>query len=306
MASVPETWRALALDPPRALGAPVASGRVRSEPEDFVVDELLGFPPAGEGPHCLLRVRKRGANTEWVARELARHGGCRPFDVGFAGLKDRHAVTTQWFTVPRGKRAPGDWLGVSGEGYAVLEAHAHQRKLPRGALAGNHFELRIRDVAGDRDALAARLADLGRLGAPGYFGPQRFGHGLSNLARIAAGDFRTDRAFGLSAARSLVFNAVLARRVADGSWATLEAGDVANLDGKGSVFDVVAPDEALHARVAALDVHPTGPMGRGCNARRRPDRMARGRSGCAVRAGLRCARRRRRRSGSPALAGRRA
>lgn len=256
---VPDSWRALALDPPRAFGPPPTSGRLRTEPEDFLVDEQLGFAPSGEGAHLLLRVRKRGANTEWVARELARRAGCRPFDVGYAGLKDRHAVTTQWYTVPRGKGGAGDWQGLSGEGYRVLEAYAHRRKLPRGALAGNRFELRIRALEGDRAALVGRLAQLGELGAPDYFGPQRFGQGLSNLVRVAAGDYRTDRAFGLSAARSLIFNAVLARRVEEGSWATLEAGDVANLDGTGSVFDVAAVDATLAARVTALDVHPTGP-----------------------------------------------
>lgn len=259
-ASVPDFWRDLALDPPRAFGPPPVRGTLRAAPEDFVVDELLGFAPAGDGPHLLLRVRKRGANTGWVARELARRAGCRPFEVGYAGLKDRHAVTTQWFTVPRGKSTPDAWRGVEGDGYAVLDAHLHRRKLPRGALAGNRFELRIRDLTGDRGALAARLADIAACGTPDYFGPQRFGHALSNLVRIAAGDFRTDRGFALSAARSLVFNAVLARRVQEGSWATLEAGDVANLDGTGSVFDVEAADAPLGARVAALDVHPTGPL----------------------------------------------
>jgi tRNA pseudouridine13 synthase len=258
--AVPDAWRSLALDPPRALGAPPVRGRMRVEPGDFIVEELLGFEPAGEGPHVLLRVRKRGANTEWVARELARRAACRPFDVGYAGLKDRHAVTTQWFTVPRGKMPVEAWLDHAGEGYAVLEAHAHTRKLPRGALAGNRFELRIRDVVGDREALAARLGDLADHGVPDYFGPQRFGRELSNLVRLHAGDLRTDRAFALSAARSLVFNAVLARRVQDGSWAQLEAGDVANLDGKGSVFAVDALDEALAARAAGLDLHPTGPL----------------------------------------------
>ena len=258
--AVPDSWRTLALDPPRAFGPPPVRGCIRVEPEDFVVDEQLGFAPAGEGPHLLLRVRKRSANTEWVARDLARRARCRPFDVGYAGLKDRHAVTTQWYTVPRGQSTPEEWCSTEGEGYAVLEAHLHRRKLPRGALAGNRFELRIRSVTGDREALAARLAELGTCGVPDYFGPQRFGHALSNLGRVAAGDFRTDRKFGLSAARSLVFNAVLAQRVCEDSWATLEPGDVANLDGTGSVFDVATVDMALAGRVKALDVHPTGPL----------------------------------------------
>ncbi len=93
-----DLWIERALNVPRAFGSPLGTGRLRVEPEDFIVDEDLGFEPSGAGAHVLVRVRKRGANTEWVAREIARHAGCRPGDVGFAGLKDRHAVTTQWFS----------------------------------------------------------------------------------------------------------------------------------------------------------------------------------------------------------------
>src|SRR6476469_4033721 len=102
---IPEQWRTAALAPPTAWGGALGSGLLRSSPEDFIVDEMLGFAASGDGPRALLRVRKRGANTEWVARELARAVGCKPFEVGFAGLKDRNAVTTQHFTVPRGQRS---------------------------------------------------------------------------------------------------------------------------------------------------------------------------------------------------------
>src|SRR5690349_3811872 len=104
---------------PRAYGAPVATGRTRVHPEDFVVREWLGFEADGEGPHLLLEVRKRGANTQWVARELAQRAGVHPREVGFAGLKDRDAVTEQAFTVPAQKMAPEEWLGFSGEGFEV-------------------------------------------------------------------------------------------------------------------------------------------------------------------------------------------
>ena len=136
---IPDHWRRAALAPPPAWGDPLGSGVLRASPEDFEVDEILGFAASGEGPHALLSVRKRGANTEWVARELARAAGVKPFEVGFAGLKDRNAVTTQHFTVPRGKRAAAEFIGLKGEGYEVLGAAAHQRKLPRGALEGNRF-----------------------------------------------------------------------------------------------------------------------------------------------------------------------
>ena len=256
-----------ALDPPRAHDEPLGPGRLRTEPEDFLVEEQLGFEPAGAGQHVLLKVRKRDANTQWIARELARACGCRPADIGYAGLKDRRAVATQWFTAPQSRLSPEDWAGIGSAEYQVLEAHRHSRKLPRGALAGNRFVIRVRGIATDDAALASRLAAVAKRGVPNYFGPQRFGRGGANLKRMHA-DVRslapTERGFILSAARSLVFNAVLAERVGDGSWERLEAGDVANLDGRASHFRVEAADEALAERCARLDIHPTGPLwGRG-------------------------------------------
>jgi tRNA pseudouridine13 synthase len=256
-----------ALHPPRAYGAPLGRGVLRALPEDFLVEEQLGFSPAGSGQHVLLKVRKRDANTQWVARELARVCGCRPFDVGYAGLKDRHAIAIQWFTVPQTRMALDDWHAVSGEGFEVLEAHAHTRKLPRGALQGNRFSITLRRMEVDGAALAARLTDIAAHGVPNYFGPQRFGREAANLRRLSE-DPRTlapqQRSFVLSAARSLVFNAVLAERVAEGSWARLEPGDIANLDGRGSVFPVAPDEPSLGQRCQRLELHPTGPLwGRG-------------------------------------------
>jgi tRNA pseudouridine13 synthase len=259
-----------ALDPPRAHGAPLCRGTLRAEPEDFLVEEQLGFEAAGAGQHVLLKVRKRDANTQWIARELARACGCRPGDVGYAGLKDRRAVATQWFTVPQSRLPPQDWVAVRTAEYEVLEAQRHSRKLPRGALAGNRFVIRVRGTTVDDASLATRLAAVETRGVPNYFGPQRFGRQGANLKRMSE-DLRTlapaERGFILSAARSLVFNAVLAERVADGSWERLEPGDLANLDGRGSHFRVAAADEELAARCARLDIHPTGPLwGRGAPA----------------------------------------
>jgi tRNA pseudouridine13 synthase len=256
-----------ALDPPRAHGAPLCAGKLRSEPEDFLVEELLGFAPAGAGQHVLLKVRKRGANTQWVAGELARACGCAPRDVGYAGLKDRHAVTTQWLTVPQSRLSPEDWVGVRTGEYQVLEAHRHSRKLPRGALAGNRFVIRVRGAMIHDASLARRMAAIETRGVPNYFGPQRFGRGGANLKRPGE-DPRalkpSERGFMLSAARSLIFNAVLAERIGDGSWERLEAGDLANLDGRASHFPVEAVDETLAERSARLYIHPTGPLwGRG-------------------------------------------
>jgi tRNA pseudouridine13 synthase len=263
----PSAWVDAALEPPRAFGAPLGSGVLRTQPDDFIVEEDLGFAPAGTGQHVLLKVRKRDANTQWVARELAKVCRCRPMDVGFAGLKDRHAIAVQWFTVPKSAQSLEAWLTVQTPEFEVLEAHAHTRKLPRGALAGNGFVIRVRDVNVSDQQFTERIELIARRGVPNYFGPQRFGRQGSNLTRIPAGlsSLRMpERGFVLSAARSLIFNAVLAERVRDGSWDRLEAGDVANLDGRGSVFAVDALDETLVDRCLRLDIHPTGPMwGRG-------------------------------------------
>src|ERR1700742_2068485 len=115
-------WAAAALDPPRAFGPPLGTGVLRVQPDDFVVEEDLGFAPAGTGQHVLLKVRKRDANTQWVARELARACRCRPMDVGFAGLKDRRAVAVQWFTVPKSTQPLEAWTTVQTPEFEVLEA----------------------------------------------------------------------------------------------------------------------------------------------------------------------------------------
>ena len=282
--NLPDTWRQAALAPPCAWGGALSTGVLRASPEDFQVDEILGFEAAGAGPHALLRVRKRGANTEWVARELARAAGCKPFEVGFAGLKDRNAVTTQSFTVPR--QTPGnpprpavDFAGLRGEGYEVLSSTEHQRKLPRGALEGNRFSITVRELHCDPAALAERIASLRTGGVPNYFGEQRFGRDGGNLAAVLreAGNLASsdgarrngsrgrgrgndDQGFMLSAARSIIFNAILAERVRRGSWNRLASGDVANLDGRGSIFAVAAPDAETTTRCAALEIHPTAPL----------------------------------------------
>ena len=264
-----QQWRQLALAAPRAGGEPQATGVLRTVPEDFVVEEDLGFAPDGDGSHLLLKVRKRNANTGWVAQELAHGLGCAVRDVGFAGLKDRRAIAIQWFSLPATARSLAAAPGFTHPEFTVLEAHRHRRKLPRGALAGNAFTIRIRGYSGAGEELQQRCASIAQVGVPNYFGPQRFGREASNLARLAAAagaDTPPQRrpgrpdSFVLSAARSLIFNAVLGERVRAGSWGTFAAGDVANLDGRGSVFVVPEVTADLAARQASLDVHPTGPM----------------------------------------------
>jgi tRNA pseudouridine13 synthase len=170
----------------------------------------------------------------------------------------------QWYSIPRPRTAI-DWQGLRTADFEVLEAHPHTRKLPRGALAGNRFSLRIRIRDGDGTELAARLAPrltaIGQRGVPNYFGPQRFGRGASNLQRTSVHLLPPQqRAFALSAARSVIFNALLAARVTDGTWERLQTGDVANLDGRGSIFRVETLDTELTERCRRLEIHPSGPL----------------------------------------------
>jgi tRNA pseudouridine13 synthase len=240
---------------------------LRVAPEDFVVREWLGFEADGEGDHWLLKVRKRGANTHWVAKQLGRLAQIHPRDVGFAGLKDRNAVTEQSFTLPVRSAVGSEWLGVTGEGFEVIGAVRHRRKLKRGALRANDFQIVIREFSGDAAALEVRIAAIAAQGVPNYFGPQRFGIEGGNLVRARrwfSGEIevhdRFERGFAMSAARAAIFNAVLARRVSNGTWNRIQTGDVANLSGSNSVFAVDAVDETLTQRCDLLDIHPTGPM----------------------------------------------
>jgi tRNA pseudouridine13 synthase len=259
---------------PTAYDEPPVRGRLRSVPEDFVVDEVLGFEPDGGGGHVLLVVEKRGANTGWVAAQLARTARVAVRDVGTSGQKDRNAVTTQAFTLPWPVQAPVEpCLAFAGEGWRVLSATRHSRKLRVGSHRANRFALRVRDVTGDRDALVARLETIRQRGVPDYFGPQRFGRDGANLLRArawAAGGAtpreRSARGFLLSAARSALFNAVLAERVRRGDWDRLLPGETVMLDGRRSFFRAAAIDATLAQRCDALDVHPSGPLwGRGAS-----------------------------------------
>lgn len=260
------------VDLPTAYGPPPASGSIRSLPEDFVVGELLGFEPDGFGAHVLLGVEKRAANTAWVAGQIARAAGVAVRDVGFCGHKDRHALARQWYSVPWPGDAPLDLLaGLAGEGFRVLSARRHGRKLRIGTHRGNRFELRVRNLEGDAAALEARLRDVVARGVPNYFGPQRHGRGAANLGRArqwAAGGpaprERNSRGFALSSARSEIFNRVVASRTRRGDWDRVLPGEAVMLDGRSSYFRADDADPALEGRRASFDVHPSGPLwGRG-------------------------------------------
>ena len=252
---------------PHAYGAPRVRGRLRTTPEDFQVREELNFTLDGSGEHLWLWVRKRGANTDWVARQLARQAGVPVGAVSYAGLKDRHAVTEQWFSVHLPGKTDPDWSADPDGEFTILQTLRHSRKLRRGALCGNAFRIVVRELDGDLDALNARFQHIAIAGVPNYFGVQRFGREAANLERAAAMlegrekvRDRHRQGLYLSAARSALFNAVLARRVREGSWNQALPGEVLMLADSHSIFTSEDPDETIKQRVAAFDLHPTGPL----------------------------------------------
>lgn len=254
---------------PRAHGASVLDAVIRSVPEDFRVEEVDAFAPSGQGEHLLLTIERRGMTTAFATSQIARWAGVAESAIGVAGLKDRHAVTRQRFSVWLPRRVAPDVAALANAGLQVLAAEWHARKLPRGALAGNRFTLVLRQVQGSAADIEARLHQLLQHGVPNYFGEQRFGRGGDNLAKALAMFAgrrvrRQERSLLLSAARSELFNRVLAQRVRRGDWNRALDWDVWMLEGSRSVFGPEPVDDGLRARIEQGDIHPTGPLwGRG-------------------------------------------
>ena len=248
----------------RAHGAPLFTAQIRRYPEDFQVTEELGWEFSGDGDHDYLYIEKSGANSQWVAKQLAKFANVPLKDVGFAGLKDRHAVTRQWFSVPRWNTP--DWSLLEVAGIRVARCERHLRKLRRGAHRSNTFAIVLRcSEPLDRDAITHRIGLLSAKGVPNYYGEQRFGRNGGNLR--LADDWangqrlpREKRSMAISTMRSYHFNNLLSDRVAQSTWNTLMLGDKANLEGSGSVFDFSDIDSVLQARCEAMDIHPSATL----------------------------------------------
>ncbi len=262
---------------PRAYGEPSLTASFKREAEDFCVDEELGFECSGQGEHLWVQVRKTGITTLDALRRLARVAGVNERQISYSGLKDKHGVCTQWFSIhspgPASALGPTDLRNAESDELCILQSCRNGRKLRRGSHRENHFRICLRDlgpVSGSegKQAIAdleTKLNIIAGRGVPNYFGEQRFG--FNNLAKAAEmfrsvgrRPARTERGLLLSATRSALFNAVLAERVISGEWCGYLPGDVMNLDGTGSVFAADATDDQLVERLNSLDIHPTGPL----------------------------------------------
>jgi tRNA pseudouridine13 synthase len=241
-------------------------GAIKSRPEDFAVDEIPAYMPDGDGAHLLVRFEKTDLDTKEAVRRIAARLDADARDAGFAGMKDRRAVTTQWASFLEGDAARLD--GAEIEGVRVLEARRHRNKLRTGHLRGNRFRILLRGApAASADDARSILGELASRGVPNYYGEQRFGRGGANLDRArawlalggAAPRDRFERKLLVSALQSELFNSLAAERVREGTYASVIAGDLCRKEETGGMF--VAEDvEAETARAERFEISATGPM----------------------------------------------
>lgn len=244
---------------------PGIGGQLRTTDEDFLVDEEPAYPASGAGDHVFVRIEKRGLNTAAAVQAIARALGVRERDIGVAGMKDRHAVTRQWISLPP-PTTPEAVRALALPDITILEATRHNHKLRTGHVRANRFTLRVRgcvpDAAERATEILARLAQPP--GAPNWYGEQRFGKYGDNAERgraLLRGESRSDRRmdrFLISALQSELFNAWLTARMTDGLYTRVLAGDVLHKVGGGMfTCEDAAVDEP---RLIAGELVVTGPM----------------------------------------------
>ena len=246
-------------------GKPNSNGLLRAKKSDFKVFEQLPFLPCGEGEHLFIHIRKTGANTVFVARELAKYFKVKEQLISYAGLKDRFAITEQWFGVHVPGKQVYDLSDLNIEGVEVLSYKRHNKKLRTGALTGNRFELILREVTQLKD-LNARWKSIVEQGVPNYFGEQRFGIEGGNIDKalaLFAGTKVKDkkkRGMYLSAARSTIFNDIINERIKQNIFSKVQVGDVLMLAGTQSVFHLEEVDDSIKQRFNDKDVDITATM----------------------------------------------
>ena len=247
---------------------PKQTALLKAECADFVVKEQLGYDMSGDGEFVAVKVRKTDCNTLFVGEQLAKFAGISARNMSYAGLKDRKAVTEQWFSLQMPGKPTPDFSQFSLEGVEILDVTRHQRKIRIGSLQGNHFEILLRNTE-ETDELKVRLDFLAKNGFPNYFTEQRFGRDGNNLTqalRWANGEInvkdRNKRSFYLSAARSEIFNLIVSKRMELDLAQQILVGDVLQLNGSHSWFVVDESEDLaqLQQRLAQQDVLLTAPL----------------------------------------------
>jgi tRNA pseudouridine13 synthase len=245
---------------------PPVQGELKQTADDFVVEEIPAYPPSGAGEHLYLWVEKRDLNTHDAVTRLSRLLGARSESAGYAGLKDKRAVTRQWLSFHH--TATPAASDLESEGLRVLEVSRHVNKLRTGHLRGNRFTLRLAGVPEGHEAQAsAALEHIARDGLPNYYGAQRFGHGGRNIgsawAWIVEGGRAPQKPFlrklFVSSLQSALFNAWLGQRLDGGNFLSVLAGDVLRKEESGGLF--TCEDPAVdRERLRNWEISATGPM----------------------------------------------
>lgn len=251
---------------PTAWGKPCGNAYLKAVADDFQVEEVLDIELTGEGEHLWLWVEKRYLNTEETAKRIAKAIHLPIRQVSYAGLKDKLALTRQWFSIHLPGKIDPDLSSLESDQLHVIKAARHQRKLQRGTHSGNRFIIRLTGLEGEHNSLEERLNIIANQGVPNYFGLQRFGFEGSNVEQALHfaklqqyPEQRNIRSRLLSSARSYLFNKIVASRVVDNSWNKITDGDVLSFTDSRSFFNAnqLEPDDS---RFDALDIHATAPL----------------------------------------------
>lgn len=246
-----------------------AKAQFKQQPSDFIVDEILDWDFRGLGEHLFLRVEKTYCNTVWVAKQLAKFYDVPPRDIGYSGLKDRHAITTQYFSIRLPGIKPNHYKVPTHDEFRIISHTLHDKKLKRGNHKYNDFCIRLTSVKGDTDQIEKRLRYLQTHGSPNFFDSQRFGNNSSNLERVIQwlnGEIdvrkRNEKSLLLSSLRAAIFNQQLSERVQNNTWYMITPGDIIVLDGTHSHFHAESEHGAIASnlidRATAQDIHPAG------------------------------------------------
>lgn len=275
----------------------IASGKIKARVEDFLVSEIRGFDLTGDGQHLCLLIEKKNLNTQDALNTLADFFHVPRKTMGYLGLKDKHAHTKQWFSVDLAEsnfdenhlenfnnfvlsRIAGDKRLSDCEDallpeIKILEGQRNRKKLHIGSLAGNYFEVLVRDINpiidGElKDNLEKRLQVIKDKGFANYFGEQRFGKNFSNLRelysfeRLNLSRNRTLRSRVLSTLRAFVFNQYLSERIKENLARTVMPGDVVQFSDGKTLFKAEDDIQGIQQRVDQGELVITGPL-LGCN-----------------------------------------
>ena len=245
-------------------GEPNTTATFKAQPEDFIVEEVLGFQPCGEGEHLFLFVQTDDHNTRYTQKCLAHLFGVSKNKVSYSGLKDRRGLTSQWFSIHLpGQNPQPEAAALAEKGITLLNHGRHNKKLRIGTHKTNRFLICLREV-NEAQGLEQKITLLER-GVPNYFGPQRFGHNGNNIAELQhwanAAELpqdRVERSRVLSTLRAWMFNGALAQRIHDQTWSHWQPGDPILLDGSQSYFEEPQWSETLQQRFEEGDIHLGG------------------------------------------------